>query len=144
MNKYVLLQGEPCKTDSLSGGTRTLWGHPDRLRWWGYRPVTWPVPSHPGVGHLMSFLSVRGESTTTTQNAHSVLKYSTQKTQCSVQYTNHTQCLSAVHKTNGVFRYGIKNTHSVLHYTKHTVSLEYSVKKHTQGLEVQYKTHRVS
>lgn len=42
---------------SLSGGIRSLWGHPERLRWWGYNPVTWPVPSQPGVGHFTSFLS---------------------------------------------------------------------------------------
>lgn len=48
--------------DLLSGGTLTLCGHPDKLLWCGYKPVTWPVPSQPGVGHLMSFLSVRGES----------------------------------------------------------------------------------
>lgn len=34
-----------------------MWGHPDRLRWCGYKPVTWPVPSQPGVGHLLSFFS---------------------------------------------------------------------------------------
>lgn len=48
--------------DLLSGGTRSLWGHPDRLRWCGYRPVTWPVPSQPGVGHLLSFFSPLEES----------------------------------------------------------------------------------
>lgn len=42
---------------SLSGGTLSLCGHPERLRWWGYSPVTWPVPSHPGVGHFTSFFS---------------------------------------------------------------------------------------
>lgn len=46
----------------LSGGTLSLWGQPDRLRWWGYRPVTWPVPSQPGVGHRLSFLSAREAS----------------------------------------------------------------------------------
>jgi len=46
----------------LSGGTRSLCGQPDRLRWWGYRPVTWPVPSQPGVGHRLSFLSAREAS----------------------------------------------------------------------------------
>lgn len=48
--------------DLLSGGTLSLWGHPDRLRWCGYRPVTWPVPSQPGVGHLLSFFSPLEES----------------------------------------------------------------------------------
>lgn len=48
--------------DLLSGGTRSLWGHPDRLRWCGYRPVTCPVPSQPGVGHLLSFFSPLEES----------------------------------------------------------------------------------
>lgn len=47
---------------SLSRGTRTLWGHPERLRWWGYSPVTCPVPSHPGMGHLVSLFSGLGES----------------------------------------------------------------------------------
>lgn len=46
----------------LSGGTLSLCGQPDRLRWWGYRPVTWPVPSQPGVGHRLSFLSAREAS----------------------------------------------------------------------------------
>lgn len=46
----------------LSGGTLSLCGHPERLRWWGYRPVTWPVPSQPGVGHRLSFLSTREAS----------------------------------------------------------------------------------
>lgn len=45
------------KSSLLSGGTRSLWGQPDRLRWCGYSPVTWPVPSQPGVGHLLSFFS---------------------------------------------------------------------------------------
>ena len=43
---------------SLSGGILSLWGQPDRLRWCGYSPVTWPVPSQPGVGHLISRFSV--------------------------------------------------------------------------------------
>lgn len=46
----------------LSGGTLSLCGQPDRLRWWGYSPVTWPVPSQPGVGHRLSFLSTREAS----------------------------------------------------------------------------------
>lgn len=46
----------------LSGGTLSLCGQPERLRWWGYRPVTWPVPSQPGVGHRLSFLSTREAS----------------------------------------------------------------------------------
>lgn len=46
----------------LSGGTLSLCGQPERLRWWGYRPVTWPVPSQPGVGHRLSFLSAREAS----------------------------------------------------------------------------------
>lgn len=46
----------------LSGGTLSLCGQPDRLRWCGYRPVTWPVPSQPGVGHRLSFLSARETS----------------------------------------------------------------------------------
>lgn len=59
----------------LSGGTRTLWGHPDRLLWCGYRPVTWPVPSQPGVGHFMSFLSVRGESAETEKQDFTINRY---------------------------------------------------------------------
>lgn len=47
---------------SLSSGTLTLWGQPERLRWWGYSPVTCPVPSHPGMGHLVSLFSGLGES----------------------------------------------------------------------------------
>lgn len=46
----------------LSGGTLSLCGQPERLRWWGYSPVTWPVPSQPGVGHRLSFLSAREAS----------------------------------------------------------------------------------
>lgn len=45
-----------------------MWGHPDRLRWWGYSPVTCPVPSHPGVGHLLSFFSIREEESVGTQS----------------------------------------------------------------------------
>lgn len=47
---------------SLSSGTLTLCGQPERLRWWGYSPVTCPVPSHPGMGHLVSLFSGLGES----------------------------------------------------------------------------------
>ena len=46
----------------LSGGTLSLCGQPDRLRWCGYKPVTWPVPSQPGVGQRLSFLSAREAS----------------------------------------------------------------------------------
>lgn len=67
-----------CLCDSLSGGTRTLWGHPDKLLWCGYRPVTWPVPSQPGVGHFISFLSVRGESVDTERQDFTINKYNTE------------------------------------------------------------------
>lgn len=46
----------------LSRGTLTLCGQPERLRWCGYSPVTCPVPSHPGMGHLVSLFSGLGKS----------------------------------------------------------------------------------
>lgn len=53
---------------SLSSGTLTLCGQPERLRWWGYSPVTCPVPSHPGMGHLVSLFSGLGESAEKSDN----------------------------------------------------------------------------
>lgn len=49
-----------------------MWGHPDRLRWCGYSPVTCPVPSQPGVGHLISRFSALEESKHTTHQSEGV------------------------------------------------------------------------
>lgn len=41
-----------------SGGAWLFIGHPDKLLWCEYKPVTWPVPSQPGVGHFTSKIKI--------------------------------------------------------------------------------------
>lgn len=60
-NRVNLIQN--CEVDPItlvnvsylpSGGAWLFFGQPDKLLWWEYNPVIWPVPSQPGVGHFTS------------------------------------------------------------------------------------------